>query len=217
MQAIPSYEELLELLKTRRSIRRFTRQAVPREVIRKLLEAARWAPSNHNRQPWKFVVWDEPKAIAALADCVRQKLTEKLNQLPAIAAGYAEEMVHYATFFAQAPVLIAALHKEPIRASASVLEGTKNPSLISGEPLSVAMAVENILLAATTLGLGSCVLTGPLLVDQAVADELKVGAGLELNCLLALGYPAETPEPPRRKGLEQIVEFHKIEGEADHE
>jgi nitroreductase len=201
------YTELLNLIKSRRSIREFTAQSVKREDILRILEAARWAPSNHNRQPWKFLVFEDAQKIRDLAECVRAHLSAKLKALPAIAADYANEMIEYATFFAQAPVLIVGLHKRPISASASVLEGVSNPSLVSGEPLSVAMAVQNLLLAAQTLGLGTCVLTGPLLVDQAVMEHLKIPPGLDLNGLISLGYPNVKPEPPRRKDLQQILEF----------
>ncbi len=173
----------------------------------RVLEAARWAPSNHNRQPWKFMVLQEKGRIQELAEVVRRKLGEKLKALPSVASGYAAELLHYATFFEHAPVLLVVLHKQPISASAALLEGVKNPSLVSGEPISVAMAVENVLLAAATLGLGSCVLTGPLLVEDAVATFLKIPQGLELNCFVVLGHPDESPEAPRRKALEQIVEF----------
>ena len=104
-------------------------------------------------------------------------------------------------------MLLVVLHKRPVNVTASLLAGLKTPELISGEPLSVAMAVQNLLLAAQALGLGACVLTGPLLVPEVFAAELSLPVGHEINCLVALGHPAETPPPPRRKTLEQIVEF----------
>jgi nitroreductase len=87
------------------------------------------------------------------------------------------------------------------------LAGLKNPDLISGEPLSAAMAVQNLLLVAQSLGLGTCVLTGPLLAHGVLAGALKLPAGHDLTCLVALGHPAESPAPPRRKSIEQIAEF----------
>ena len=101
-------------------------------------------------------------------------MSEKLKSLPEAAAAYAGEFMHYATFFAGAPVLLVVLHKRPVSVSAPVLAGLKNPELVSGEPLSVAMAVQNLLLAAQALGLGTCVLTGPLLVQE----PCRPGAGI---------------------------------------
>ncbi|MBI5384029.1 MAG: nitroreductase family protein [Verrucomicrobia bacterium] len=201
------YEDLLDLMRSRRSIRRFTERAVTRGDVERLLEAARWAPSNHNRQAWKFLVFEERTQIRALAEMVRRSLAGKLKSLPAVAAGYADELVHYATIFAEAPVLLVALHKPPASVSLPLLAGVPHPELVSGEPLSVAMAVQNLLLAAQTLGLGTCVLTGPLLVQDAFAGGLSLPAGFELNCFVALGHPAESPEAPRRKSLDNIAEF----------
>jgi nitroreductase len=172
-----------------------------------LLEAARWAPSNHNRQPWRFLVIEDKQQINQLAETVSRGLSEKMKSLPAAVAAHAGEFVHYATFFSNAPVLLVVLHKQPVSVSASVLAGLKNPDLVSGEPLSVAMAVQNLLLAAQALELGTCVLTGPLLVQDALAGALDLPAGHDLTCLVALGHPAESPAPPRRKTIEQFVEF----------
>jgi len=201
------YDQLLELIQARRSIRRFSDRAVSREDIVCLLEAARWAPSNHNRQPWKFIVIEDKQQIKQLAETVGQGLSEKLKLLPEAAAAYAGEFMHYATFFSSAPVLLVVLHKQPVSVSAPLLAGLKNPDLVSGEPLSVAMAVQNLLLAAQALGLGTCVLTGPLLAQDALVGALDLPTGHDLTCLVALGHPAELPAPPRRKTIEQIVEF----------
>ncbi len=201
------YSQLLELLRSRRSVRRFANRAVSRDDVVCLLEAARWAPSNHNRQPWRFIVLEDKTQIAELAETVSQGLSRKSDLLPAGAAAYFGELMHYATFFSQAPVLIVASHKRPVSVSGPILAGLKNPELVSGEPLSVAMAVQNLLLAAHTLKLGTCVLTGPLLVQDAVAQAVDLPAGHDLTCLVAVGHPAESPPPPRRKAIEQIAEF----------
>jgi nitroreductase len=211
------YEQLLELLRSRRSIRRFADQSVSREDLARLLEAARWAPSNHNRQPWRFLVLDDRERIRGLARSVGQSLAVKLKSLPALASAYAGDLAHYATLFAQAPVVIVALHKHPVSVSAALLEGVPNPGLVSGDPLSVAMAVQNLLLAAHALGLGACVMTAPLLVQDAVAGALRLPAGHDLTCFVALGYPAESPEPPRRKKLEQCSEYIDDDDRTDHD
>ena len=201
------YDDLIELLQSRRSVRHFVDRAVSREDILRLLAAACWAPSNHNRQPWKFLVLEDRQEIHALADSVKRSLATKLRSLPAVATAYAEEFADHGTLFAQAPVLIVALHKRPVSISAALLEGLRNPTLVSGEPLSVAMAVQNLVLAAKALGLGTCVMTAPLVAQDAVAACLDLPAGFDTTCFVAVGYPGESPEPPRRKSLEQIVEF----------
>ena len=201
------YDQFLELARSRRSVRRFARRPVSRDDLARLFDAARWAPSNHNRQPWRFLVLKDEERIRRLAQAVSEGLTVKLKALPAMASGYVGELAHYATLFTHAPVVILALHKRPISVSAALLEGLPHPTLVSGEPLSVAMAVQNLVLAAKALGLGTCVMTAPLVAQDAVAACLDLPAGFDTTCFVAVGYPGESPEPPRRKSLEQIVEF----------
>jgi coenzyme F420-0:L-glutamate ligase / coenzyme F420-1:gamma-L-glutamate ligase len=214
---VNEYEQLMGLIRARRSIRRFSARAVSRDDILRLIEAARWAPSNHNRQPWRFLVVEEKRQIAQLAEKVGASLSEKLKSLPQIAAGYAGDFAPYATFFAKAPVLLVVLHKRPISLSASLLEGLSHPELVSGEPLSTAMAVQNLLLAAQALGLGGCVLTAPLIVPEAVAGAVDLPAGYDITCLVALGYPDESPPQPRRKSVEQIIDFRNGGGRMEKE
>ena len=201
-----TYDQLLKLLQTRRSVRRFEDRAVAREDLNRLLEAARWAPSNHNRQPWKFLVIEDRERIRDLAEQVRIGMESKVKALPEVAAFHAAGLVQYGTFFAAAPVLIVALHKLPIAAAAALWETTPHPELVSGEPLSVAMAMQNLLLAAHALGLGTCVMTAPLLADN-LAAALPVPPGFAITSLIAVGHPEGVSPPPRRKSLAQIVEL----------
>jgi nitroreductase len=201
------YDQLLKVIRSRRSVRQFSTRAVGRDDLDRLLEAARWAPSNLNRQPWRFLVFEGKQVVNRLAELVRQGMVEKMKSLPEGAVGYAGEFARYASFSVGAPVLLVVLHKEPASLSRPLLAGLGNPELVSGEPLSAAMAIQNLLLAAQALGLGACVLTGPLLVKDVLAAELDLPAGHDLTCLVALGYPLELPAPPRRKAVEQIAEF----------
>ena len=215
--AVVNYDALLALMRDRRSIRRFTSRPVNRQQIEQLLEAVSWAPSNHNRQPWRFLVMANPVHIGELAVAIRAELNLKLQELPTVAAGYVQELEHHATLFSGAPLLILVLHKRPLSMAAPLLVGVHNPDLVLGEPLSAAMAVQNLLLAAHALGLGACVMTAPLLVPEAITRQVTLPAGFELTCLIALGYPAEAPTAPRRKCLAQIVEYLDDDLQHNHE
>ena len=197
---------LLNFMQSRRSIRQFTELPVCREQILMIIEAARWAPSNHNRQGWKFLVYDNRKEIRELGRRVKEAFANHMQKLPEMAASYASHLVHYATFFSEAPVLIVALHKQPASISAPLLKDVHNASLVSGEALSTAMAVQNLQLAAHNLGLGTCVMTAPLLVPD-VWQGLNLPQGFDLTCFVVLGHPSESPSPPHKKELDQIVEF----------
>lgn len=203
------YDQVLELMRTRRSIRRFEDRAVSREDLNRLLEAARWAPSNHNRQPWKFMVIEDRARIRGLAELVKHGMEGKLKSLPEVAAVHAAGLVRHGTFFSAAPVVIVALHKLPIAAAASLWEGMPHPELVSGEPLSVAMAMQNLLLAAHVLGLGTCVMTAPLLAGH-LAEALPVPPGFGITGLIAVGHADEVPQAPRRKSLGHIAGFDHL-------
>ncbi len=200
-------QALLDLIRSRRSIRRFRDDPPPREVLDLLVEAARWAPTNHNRQGFRLVVLLDRQEIGRLASLVRSSLQELAGTH--LAQPLAEELIASASWFGGAPVLVLVYHKRPVAVGGGLLEGTSHPELISGEPLSAAMAVENMLLVAAAQGLGACVLTAPLIAGRAFEGLGTCPPGHELTCLLALGWPAEEPEPPRRKRIDRIAEFRE--------
>jgi nitroreductase len=72
------FESYLEFVKSRRSIRKYTDEKISRVQIERIIEAACWAPSNHNRQGWKFIVFDTPHEIQKLAERVRRFIKKSL-------------------------------------------------------------------------------------------------------------------------------------------
>jgi len=196
---------LMGLLRSRRSIRRFADRPVEPERLARLVEAAGWAPSNHNRQGWKFIVFRERAMICELSRKVRESLTRHLEQANRLLAQRSGELLHYATLFDQAPVVVLAMHKKTPAVGRALLEAA-GAGAVSSEALSAAMAVQNFLLAAHAEGLGACVMTAPLLAADVWAG-LDLPVGFEPTCLIALGWPDEAPPPPRRKPPDQIVEY----------
>ena len=200
-----NYESLMALIKNRRSVRRFDDRPVDRADIDRLVDAARWAPSNHNRQGWKFVVFSDAGELARLAGKVRQSLAGRLERCPGIPRERRQELIAHAAGFALAPCVILVMHKPPSLAAGKLLAGSP---LASGEALSAAMATENMLLAACAMGLAACVFTGPLLAGDVWEQLGDLPAGFEPTCLLAVGYPAgRAAAVPRKKRLEQVIEY----------
>ncbi len=134
------YAMLMELLRDRRSVREFTDENVCDEDLGRILEAARWAPSNHNRQGWKFLVFRDQRELASLAERVRGSVTARLAESRRMTPEHAERMTWYATLFAQAACVILAMHKRSVSVGRDLLAGAEQPELVSGEPLSTAMA-----------------------------------------------------------------------------
>ncbi len=197
-------EAFFEVLRSRRSVRAFTDRRPEQAMLDKLIEAARWAPSNHNRQGWKFLVFRDAAQIRQLAQQVRHGLGESLAGTQGLLAAQGQELLHFATVFEAAPVVVLAMSKKSPAIGKSLVGA--DPRRASSEAISTAMAVQNMLLAAHVLGLGACVMTAPLLAGE-VWQSLDLPAGFEPTCLVAVGYATETTPPPRRKSVEHIVEY----------
>jgi nitroreductase len=187
-------------------VRAFSERLPNQDLLAKLIEAAQWAPSNHNRQGWKFLVFRDKVQIRELSEKVRQALGDSLASANRLLAAQGNELLHFATLFEKAPVVILAMHKKsPAVGKALII--ASGSRYVGGEAISTAMAVQNLLLAAHVLGLGACVMTAPLLASQVWESVRDLPAGFELTCLVAVGYPTEQPSPPRRKPIEHIVEY----------
>lgn len=199
------YQELLALMRSRRSVRRFLPRRPQRREIEQVIEAACWAPSNHNRQAWKFIVLEDQRRIAELAERVRLSLCEKLAASGRSETAPAGELLHFAGVFAEAPTVILAMHKRSPAVGKALLG--EAAGALSAEAISTAMAVQNLLLAAQALGMGACVMTAPLLAREVWQGLGDLPAGYEPTCLVTLGYPAETPAERPRKPLHQILEY----------
>jgi F420 biosynthesis protein FbiB-like protein len=180
---------LLELLRSRRSIRRYTGEPIPQPLLVALLESATWAPSAHNRQPWRFAVVQvragKEKLAAAMADTWRRDLA---------ADGAAPEQIEKRVAISTARMTGAAAL---VIVSLSMAEMDSYPDLRRSEAertmavQSTALACQNLLLAAHAAGLGACWMCAPLFVPDVVAAALALPADWEPQALLTLGYPAE--------------------------
>ena len=200
------FDSFFELLKSRRSIRRFTDRKPTRAQIERLIEAASWAPSNHNRQGWKFIVLEDKQQVCALAEQARKSVQESVKKAHRLTAGGADELIHFAGAFDESPIVILAMHKKSPAVGKTLLASATS-ELASGEALSAAMAVQNLLLAAHAMGLGACMMTAPLLAGDVWTSLDDLPAGFEPTCLITVGHPADTPAPPKRKRLEHILEY----------
>jgi nitroreductase len=200
------FESYLEFVMSRRSIRKYTSEKISHVQIEQMIEAACWAPSSHNRQGWKFIVFEDHNQIQELAEETRQFVKKALVNTNRLMASRADELIRYSGAFDQAPVVVLVMHKRSPAMSKSMLS-TATSELVSGEAISAAMACQNLLLAANTMGLGTCVMTAPLLAG-AVWDSLEdLPPGYEHTCLITVGHSSEVPSTPKRKKLEHIMEY----------
>ena len=196
---------LLQVIQGRRSVRRYTEQAVPADVLERLLTAAGWAPSAHNRQPWRFVALTAPAAKSGLALAMGERLTkDRLADGDAPAEVEADRARSYARITGAPVVVVVCLtmadmdrYPDARRARAEYLMATQ----------SVAMAVQNLLLAAYAEGLGACWMCAPLFCADTVGIALGLPAEWEAQALVTLGYPASAGKPARRKNLAELMQW----------
>jgi len=197
--------ELSEAILARRSIRRYTAQPVERATVERVLDAARWAPSAHNRQPWRFAVITDEARRGQLAHAMGDQLRTDRR-----ADGDPPELIEQDVSrsiarISQAPVVIVVCltlgdmdhYPDARRQTAERLMATQ----------SVAMATQNLLLTAHAEGLGACWLCAPLFCPDTVSATLSLPADWEPQALITLGYPANTGKPATRQPLETRVIF----------
>ncbi|UCF16034.1 MAG: nitroreductase family protein [Phycisphaerales bacterium] len=200
------FESYLEFVMSRRSIRKYTNEKVDRIQIERLIEAACWAPSSHNRQGWKFIVFENHERIKELAEETRQFVRKALANTSRLMASQTDDLIHYSGAFDRAPVVVLVMHKKIPAMSKSMLSAATS-ELVSGEVISAAMACQNLLLAANSMGLGACVMTAPLLAGTVWNSLEDLPPGYEFTCLITVGHPSEAPSAPRRKKLKHVVEY----------
>jgi F420 biosynthesis protein FbiB-like protein len=186
---------LLRLMRERRSIRRFQPEPIPRALIERLLTAATWAPSAHNRQPWRFTVIETPARKVELAQAMGARLRADLmadGVDPAVIEADAARSYERLT---SAPVLILVcltladmdVYPDHKRAHNEVVMTVQ----------SVAMAGQNLLLAAHEAGLGACWMCAPLFCPDVVSGALSLPEDWQPQGLIVLGYPAQQREKTR--------------------
>ena len=191
----------------RRSVRRYHTEAVSSDVLRRTLEAARWAPSAHNAQPWRFVVLRENHIKWRLAEAMAKAWDRDLQD-DGVSSGVRESLVMASLErFTSAPtVIIACLAMEDIDCYPDDRRrGVERTMAIQ----SVAAAIQNILLVAHMEDLGACWFCAPLFCPDAVREALGIPVEVEPQTLITMGRPAERPEPPQRKALEGIVYYER--------
>lgn len=187
---------MLEVIQTRRSIRRYLPDPVPRDVIERLLTAAIWSPSAHNRQPWRFAVVEAAERKEHLARAMGAKLRRDLE-----ADGAPEDVIlkdtgrSYARITG-APVLMA-LCLSMVDMDVYLDERRDALEYLMAAQ-STAMAGQNLLLAAHEAGLGACWMCAPLFAPEVVRAALDLPDDWQPQALITLGYPAETRQKDRR-------------------
>lgn len=205
-----TYDAFRELASTRVSQRRFLPDPVPEEDLRRMIECARHAPSGHNVQPWRFMPIAEPSLIAELAAIVRGRMEQARAGLPAAEARELERLAFFALHFAEAPLLIAvaAADRDELAGALGSHFGVPVAAELARDILmqSIGAAVQNLLLAAHSLGYGACWMAAPTgLAGPEIEARLGLAPPLRLTALVPVGRPSKSRAPAPKKSVEEIV------------
>src|SRR5260221_7406525 len=179
----------------RRSIRRYADRPVAREALERILNAAIWAPSAHNRQPWRFAVVTSFAQRRDLALAMGERLRGDLTRDNASSEMIEKDVQRSYARITGAPVVVvvsltlADMDRYP--------DAKRSAAEHQMAVQSTAMAVQNLLLAAHAEGLGACWMCAPLFCPDVVSEQLALPPDWEPQALVTLGYPAETRESTR--------------------
>jgi nitroreductase len=212
-------DEYLKLVRKRRSVRKFKPDPIPDEYVEKILEAARWAMSGANGQPWEFIVIKDQATKDKMAEAYYENRQRTYN----IEKTRVEELMQPMfrvpltgpPSFQHAPVVIVVLGDERTH-QATVLSVHFLPPgegrVINATYIkNMANATQNIHMAAAALGLGSQWFSVAGLFERALQRILDVPDEISIHTMVPIGYPAYKPPPPYRRKPEEIVHYEKYD------
>ncbi|MDR1002046.1 MAG: nitroreductase family protein [Oscillospiraceae bacterium] len=192
-----------EAIENRRSIRKFKDTDIPNEVICKIIEAGIKAPSAKNKQPWKFIITkgvEKDKIIAVIEQGVETEkntvglLPNRKNLIPAV--------LNTIKAMKQAPVLLFVFNTEETRFLFQNVS-TEEKFVETSNLLSIGASIQNILLAATDLGIASLWICDTVFAYKEICSYFCEKG--QLVSAVSLGYSAETPLPIAKKDFNTVV------------
>lgn len=190
---------IIDAIKKRRSIRKYSPRQVPDKVVLECLAAAGWAPSAHNSQPWRFIIMSDLALKRELASALVESWASDLAKdgLPLREQDKKERFERYA----EAPFLILACF---------TMEGLRkfsDPARRSFERdlalQSLGASLQTLLLATHEAGLGACWFCAPGFCKQTVRKILNIPDEVEPEAFIIMGYPDEKPPVPNKKSVDQ--------------
>ncbi|MCJ7424079.1 nitroreductase family protein [Candidatus Bathyarchaeota archaeon] len=163
---------LVDVVLSRRSIRRYEPKEIPSDVLDKILEAGRQAPSAANKQPWHFIVLTDSG--------IKKELSKGM----------------FNRFIKDTPItVVGCAHKDLTAGKWSIVSTT--------------IALQNMVVVAWAMGIGSCWVGD--FSEEKVKKLLSIPENWNVVALVSFGYPAEKPQPRKKKTIKEIASFNKFE------
>lgn len=207
--------QFLQLVKTRRSVRAMTPAPILPEHLEMIVDCGLAAPSGSNQQPWHFAVVTNRDLIGQMQGAAAAKVEEIKSRITSASAHKSfDGYMQYITFFVNSSAVICCF-VEPYRALLERLLSRYAPECSvstreNASVQSVAAAIENMLLAAHSLGYAACWMTGPLVAKEEIEALVKPEGKWELLAMVAVGHresERQLSAPPRRKREETVSHY----------
>ena len=208
-------ENIRTFLRTRRSIRRFKTDPVPDSVLRDILHTATFAPSAHNRQPWRFIVLTDSSAKTHLSDAMAEEFQRDLEKDNLPPEEITKRVNKSRERITGAPIVVI-LCVDMSEMDNYPDERRKKAEYIIGIQ-SAANAGMQLLLAAHAEGLGGVWVCSPMFAQEIVQEALNISKQWEPQAMFLLGYPLEIPAFRGRKAIEEVMKFSTSEEQSVYE
>ncbi|MDD2491881.1 MAG: nitroreductase family protein [Bacteroidales bacterium] len=185
------YEQFKIICETRKSCRKFKPEPVPDESIEKILSIASHSPYAGGSKSWGIITIKEKSAMDSLAAAIKEEVEVVSHNMELDAR---EMFINYSKnflFFTEAPLIIVPYFKTTPVMSSLLKENVTQPLLIwerDNSVKSISCVAMLILLAAESIGLGACYMTGPLIAGERIAEILKIPPGREAGAIIPIGY-----------------------------
>jgi coenzyme F420-0:L-glutamate ligase/coenzyme F420-1:gamma-L-glutamate ligase len=189
--------EIAKAIKNRRSIRKYNSKQVSKKDIEDFLEAAGWAPSAHNAQPWRFIVLENAALKQRLSEAMVQAW-EAYQIKEGVKVEEAKKKPQVERFSAAPGLIVACLTMDGMKKIADVEKQLVERDLAMQ---SLGAAIQNLLLTVHSKGLGACWYSAPSFCKQTVRIILKIPVDVEPQAFITLGYPMEPAGQKSRKKL----------------
>ena len=198
--------DVFEAIGTLRAMRRFSDEPVSDDDLWTIIEAATMAPSGGNRQPWNFVVIRDPETKRRIGEHYRRAWDDTYGKLPAPSPSSSASDEGLGRAYRSAEYLAHHLADAPVL----IMVTTRGPGFgTSPTGSSIFPAVQNLMLAARALGLGSTITTLHRLYEADVKKLLAIPEDMETMALIPVGHPRGRFGPPRRLPVEEVVFWEK--------
>ncbi|AKL97913.1 nitroreductase family protein [Endomicrobium proavitum] len=200
---------LLDIIKQRRSVRKFNPEPVADTDVRTIIEAATMAPSATNSQNWRFIAIKSEDKRKELVCSIEEQIKE-YSALITSQRAYNEFNAYsrFFTFFSSAPLVIAVIKTPYTSFSMRIMQryGISPEALEAADMQGPSAAIQNMLLAAHALGYGACWMTGPLIAKDKLEKVLNINSPDHLIALIPVGKTEASPATPKRKPIDEIFE-----------